>query len=332
MLSNDINQGRPHAKGVPKSDQWDDDIEMPKIPKGWRETVYHKKQVMVGDNGPGVYHQIQDEVFLSQQCLVDDKGDYINPNPHDGRIENGRFCFHFPATWYYSHAVNKAIGLRRITLHPRWYNFYVCLRAIKGTNTTYINADFTFHPGMNIGEVVSTMNTVFERSCTSQWITRSDGLRVTCSYNNQTNRFSIEFKPYSSALHQITEWRIELSQTTDSDFFELMNVLPSDRKKYVSSGTAPTTSYPLMTFDNVWNRKPEQLYFHASFVNHTQFNYLGRADDFYPKPSKIFTADNLPMEFYVWLTKDVMHPITLPYERFIIELAFIIDSTDYQSP
>jgi hypothetical protein len=27
-----------------------------------------------------------------------------------------------------------------------------------------------------------------------------------------------------------------------------------------------------------------------------------------------------------------MHTICLPFERFIIELAFIIDSKDYQSP
>jgi hypothetical protein len=87
MQSNDINQGRPKAKGVPQSDQWDDDIKMPHIPKKWQETVYHKKQVMVGDNGPGVYRQIQDEVFLSKQCRRDVKGNSLFPNPHDGRME-----------------------------------------------------------------------------------------------------------------------------------------------------------------------------------------------------------------------------------------------------
>jgi hypothetical protein len=121
MWTNDINQGRPHAKGVPESDQWGDDLAMPKIPKGWRETVYHKKQVMVGDNGPGVYRQVQDEVFLSIQTQRDAQGNNQYPNPHDGRMEGDRYCFHFPATWYYSHAVNKAIGLRRITMVPVVY-------------------------------------------------------------------------------------------------------------------------------------------------------------------------------------------------------------------
>jgi hypothetical protein len=88
----------------------------------------------------------------------------------------------------------------------------------------------------------------------------------------------------------------------------------------------------VMKFENVWNRRSDQLYFHASFVNHTQFNYLGRANDFYTKPSKIFTADNLPMDFYFWITTDIMHPVMLPYENFMIELAFIIDNKDYQSP
>jgi hypothetical protein len=77
---------------------------------------------------------------------------------------------------------------------------------------------------------------------------------------------------------------------------------------------------------------PQQTYFHASFVNHTQFNYLGQQNDFYPKPSKIYLADNLPMDFFFWITTDGMTPLPLPYENFLVELAFIIDSDDYQSP
>jgi hypothetical protein len=115
----------------------------------------------------------------------------------------------------------------------------------------------------------------------------------------------------------------------------MMNVPLNERSKYVYDPTdaeSKKRAFPIMTFNNIWNRKPEQLYFHASFVNHTQFNYLGKAEEFYTKPSKIYSADNLSMDFYFWLSTDIMHPICLPYERFIIELAFIIDSKDYQSP
>jgi hypothetical protein len=118
------------------------------------------------------------------------------------------------------------------------------------------------------------------------------------------------------------------SDNDDGQFFDFLNVPLGERDALFDQ----TVSRPILTFNNVWNRKPADLYFHASFVNHTQFNFLGQDRDFYTKPSKIYSADNLPMDFYFWLTTDIMKPIVLPFERFIIELAFIIDSTEYQSP
>jgi hypothetical protein len=86
------------------------------------------------------------------------------------------------------------------------------------------------------------------------------------------------------------------------------------------------------SFSNVWDRRPQRLFFHASFVNHTQFGYLGQSGDFYPKPNKIYTADNSTQDFYFWASLDGITPIELLYEDFMIELAFILDTEDYQSP
>jgi hypothetical protein len=113
-----------------------------------------------------------------------------------------------------------------------------------------------------------------------------------------------------------------------NDFFDLFNVPVSERAGQVNV-INPTLAWQ---FPNVWDRYSEHIFFHASFVNHTQFNYLGQHLDFYPKPSKIYAADNLPSECYFWLSFDGITPVTLPFENFLIELAFIIDSQDYQSP
>jgi hypothetical protein len=290
------------------------------------------KQVMHDDNGPAVYRQVQDEIFLSKQCERDAEGKSLYPNPHDARIENERYCFHFPATWYYSHAVNKAIGLRTITLIPRWYTFDLQFRIINPMGDTIRPIlTHTITPHMDMGEIASKMEFLIDQAIRRLTIspagdTHDLWVRPLCKFNNDARTFTIQFTSYNQAARPIEDYTIVIDVGTEDDFFNTLNVPENDRGNYA------LYSSPVMTFYEVWNRDPNQLYFHASFVNHTQFNYLGRTGDFYPKPSKIFTADNLPMDFYFWITTDIMKPILLHGERFIIELAFIIDSKDYQSP
>jgi hypothetical protein len=340
MWTNDINQGRPHAHGVPESDQWDSEMKMPKIARKNQEPIYHKKQVMSDNNGPGVYRQIQDEIFLSQQCLRYEaglhKGQSMYPNPHDGRIENDRYCFHFPATWYYSHTVGKAIGLRRITLLPRWYNFRLAFDITKlaGTQagTRNIQCDVNITPTMNMGVVADTLTTTINQAITAAVGagSRNQWVNVRAPFNSDLRRFQLIWRPNGGGVAANFQYRFDPPNCVGLDeFFDMLNCPPEERIQYI---TAPIPSFPTMTFTNVWNREPDQLCFHASFVNHTQFNYLGKHGDFYTKPSKIYSADNLPMDFYFWMSTDIMHPIVLPFERFIIALAFIIDSHDYQSP
>jgi hypothetical protein len=328
MLSsgNDLFNGRPNAKGVPQSDQWDDDIKMPRIPKKWREAVYHKTQVMVGDNGPGVYRQIQDEIFMSKQCLRDLNGNSRYPNPLDGRMELDKFCFHFPATWYYSHAVNKAIGLRRISVQARWYSFKLSFKITLPTGALVtLNVALTVPPDMNLAVAMGVINRKMAQELTRLAVP-ADMLLQYAQYFPASNLVRLNF--IAGAGHLASDFAIEFLDTGElDDFFDMMNVPTDKRASYI--GTHANLRWE---FTDVWDRVVQHLYFHASFVNHTQFNYLGQQGDFYPKPSKIYSADNLPSECYFWVSLDCMTPIALKFEHFIIELAFIIDSTDYQSP
>jgi hypothetical protein len=319
---NDINQGRPKAKGVPQSDQWDDDMRMPKIPRKWQEAIYHKTQVMIGDNGPGVYRQIQDEIFLSKQCQKEN-GISKYPNPHDGRMEGEKFCFHFPASWYFSHAVNKAIGLRSCQLLPRWYNFRLHFR-ITLPSTTVKNVYITMQviPSMNLAEVMSTISRKMDEQINLPTI-----IVPYLAYNAATYTARIEFLPLVGDHTQYTAELVNSGFGAENEFFDMMNVPQAKRASYFGVHADRIWEFPM-----VWDRQPQHLFFHASFVNHTQFNYLAQAGDFYPKPSKIYAADNLPSECYFWVSVDCMTPINLQFEHFMIELAFIIDSQDYQSP
>jgi hypothetical protein len=148
------------------------------------------------------------------------------------------------------------------------------------------------------------------------------------AYDPNTHIAKINFIPGSG--HTRPDYTISLVDDGAGgldDFFDLMNVPMDKRASYIGSHVNISWEFP-----DVWDREEQHLFFHASFVNHTQFNYLGQQGDFYPKPSKIYTADNLPMECYFWVSFDCMTPVELKFEEFIIELAFIIDSTDYQSP
>jgi hypothetical protein len=98
-----------------------------------------------------------------------------------------------------------------------------------------------------------------------------------------------------------------------------MNV--RDRNPYI----AMTNTF---TFPNPWNRR--DIYFHASFVSHTAFNYLGKAGDFYMEPNKLYNADGIGQELFFELSFDGMTPVDLPYEDFDIDLSLIVDTKTAQ--
>ena len=82
-------------------------------------------------------------------------------------------------------------------------------------------------------------------------------------------------------------------------------------------------------FPGVWNR--EFLFVHASFVNGTSFNYLGRSGEFYTKPSKMYKFGGSSQQFYFELSFDGIHPVKDKIGVFCIDLAYIYHDRDYQA-
>jgi hypothetical protein len=84
-------------------------------------------------------------------------------------------------------------------------------------------------------------------------------------------------------------------------------------------------------FPNVRSRQTGDIFLHASFVSNSTAGYLGRDPEFYTKPSKMYPDDGQNF-FYIETSLDGYNRISLPYENFIVELTYIIDADDYQSP
>ena len=82
-------------------------------------------------------------------------------------------------------------------------------------------------------------------------------------------------------------------------------------------------------FNNVWNR--ESLFVHASFVNGTSFQVLGKSGEFYPKPSKMYRFNGNSPDFYFELSYDGIHPIPHKFARFVVQLAYIYNDADYMA-
>jgi hypothetical protein len=317
MWSNDINQGREDAEDVPESDQWDEHIKMPKIPKGWVPENYHKHQTMTGYNGKGVAREVQDELFLSRQC----RGNC--PNPHDGHKEGTRWSFHFPANFHGQTAVNKAVALRRICCRPQNYDFNLGFKIKRdAVQVIKTNTYFTITSKMDIYEAIGIIVFKVNEELRMAMIAEDDDdwVRLLGTYRNETREVVFEFQPTAEGdpTELIDHFEIELDDPDDS-FYKLMNWDPEKEVKWNEMMSGKQVRFP-----NVWNR--QDLYFHGSFVNHTAFNYLGKAGDFYPEPSKLYKADNSTQEFFLEISLDGMTPIDLPYEDFDVELSLIVDT------
>ena len=90
-----------------------------------------------------------------------------------------------------------------------------------------------------------------------------------------------------------------------------------------------TESNHQFAFENVWDHA--NIFVHASFVNGTSFQYLGRNGDFFPKPSKMWRFNGNSTEFVLYLTQDGKRPINVKEVSFIVELTFIYSDSEYQA-
>jgi hypothetical protein len=315
MWSNDINQGRPGAQGVPESDQWDDSFKMPRIPSGWKPQNYHKKQVLTESNGRGVAREVQDELFLTRQCR-----DGV-PNPHSGRRDGTRWTFHFPDNWHGQTAVNKAVALRRIDVSPSPYYFSIGFHIIRTVAGVAVSIDTESYiqvsPQQDLWTVLGTIAFKTNEQIQLKGLVAGGNWPQMIGSINSKGESIITF--ISATATPITAFTITMRTVALAprmgDFWKLMNV--QDPTPY----TGMTLSFK---FPNAWNRR--DLYIHASFVSHTAFGYLGKSGDFYMEPNKMYNADNIGHEFYLQASYDGMTPVELPYEDFDVELSLIVDT------
>ena len=291
-------------------------------------------QVLSGKPSRGINKYMLEEVFFSESCFNKDKY-----NPQNARFENGKYYFNLPDFWYNHLSNNKAIALRKIDLRAETLNLFLrvrLLRTVAGSitsNVKIIPVGVVVQPNMSTYAVLRTIaNEVNKQICQNgikRFLKNSDKtVQIEPIYNYETSTATFELKRvYDNSegeTHYFSFQIYDLNPATEY-FFRTKNV---DLPAYTPATNAQdgTTKYE---FANVWNR--EFLFVHASFVNGTSFNYLGRSGEFYTKPSKMYRFGGSSQQFYFELSYDGRTPIKDKIGVFTIYLAFIYHDKDYQA-
>ena len=293
------------------------------------------KSIVNGTEGRGINKYMLEEVYFSSLCEDDGSKKY---NPQNAHYENGRYYFDFPDLWYSHLSHNKAIGLRRIDLNPDPLNleFRVeCIRNPIGQGNAgrkYMDIVLTVRPSSStlsvLEEICSKLNSHFSSRGLGQW--NSD--------KEKTLKFTPQYS-YSSSTGSIVATRAYDPENADKHHFSFqIKNLNDEAKKFFH---ATETDLPTVAatkdkdgtmrydFKDMWNR--EFLFVHASFVNGTSFNYLGRSGEFYPKPSKMYQFAGGSNRFYFELSYDGRVPVRDKVADFCIDLSYIYYDKDYKA-
>ena len=276
-----------------------------------------------------------EEIYFSDLCgdveNKDANGKIIGINPQKAWFDNGKYRFQFPPLWYQSTCNNKAIGLRSITLVPDtvrfrtnvfiyknnsddpevddWQeidNFRVTIQEFPDAGILYVISDF-------LGLIKNRV----EKDLRDEPIAFDWGY----NYRDQELYISITSKDDIHARKYGMRFVVDRDYEDESQcgIIELLNTT------YEYLETIRTE----FDFQNVWNR--ESLFVHASFVNGTSFQVLGKNGEFYTKPSKMYRFNGNSPDFYFELSYDGIHPIPHKFARFIVQLAYIYNDADYMA-
>jgi hypothetical protein len=263
---------------------------------------------------------------------------------HKAYFDNGRYYYNFPESWFNTPTQNKAVALRRISTTAKPYNFtiYFTIERKPDGATDYnvekiIRKIIHIRPTDDMDQAMSILTLAMNRSIQDAFRTEVDKeYMVQSYYTYDGDVLEIHWKLDDTLLENKYEFRIRWLMPTmfHFGFYQLLNQPLADPSGYAPYpvGYDLTVSTGLLdakwTFQNVWNRT--NLFIHASFVTYTSYGYLGRGNEFYTKPSKIY-AFNDPHQFFFEVSFDGIHKTILRYENFIVELALILDSRRYQS-
>jgi hypothetical protein len=252
---------------------------------------------MSGKPPKGINKYMLEEVFFSQSCVVpEDNNKEAENNPQYARFVDGKYYFNYPDLWYNNISNNKAVALRKIDLNSGSLNLkfdIVVNRLIAGHSnftkrTCAIN--ISVRPNQSTYAVLDTIT----RTATNYFAVRSNNRTV---WPNDPEK-TIKFEPYYDYRTSMATLTMERTYQADPEthyFSWYLANLNEDAKQFFNVAMNPIqTSNPkqaedgTMThnFNHIWNR--EFLFVHASFVNGTTFNYLGRTGEFYTKPSKMY--------------------------------------------
>ena len=291
-------------------------------------------QVLSGKPSRGLNKYMLEEVFFSESCFHE--GEY---NPQNARFENGKYYFNLPDFWYNHLSNNKAIALRKIDLRAETLNLFLRVRLVRVPVSSITQSEKIFAVGVVVQPNMSTYavlraiaNEVNKQVCqngTRKYLKHPEKtVFIEPIYNYETSTATFQLKRvYDNSegeTHHFSFQIYDLNPATEY-FFRTKNVkLPAYTP--ATSASDGTMKYE---FANVWNR--EFLFVHASFVNGSSFNYLGRSGEFYPKPSKMYRFGGSSQQFYFELSYDGRTPIKDRIGVFTIDLAFIYHDKDYQA-
>ena len=304
-------------------------------------------QVLSGKPSRGINKYMLEEVFFSDSCLStdEDSGKYAYKegvyNPQNARFENGKYYFNLPDFWYNHLSNNKSIALRKIDIHAPSLNLSFDAQIIRmekssgGYEIRNAHVSIMVPPNQTTESVLSQItrkiNKVLSPTSNTQWSTNPfNTIQAVSWYDYDDNRVNLGILRETAAGEDPDKYTFGLILLNFNDnAFEFFNLpihtgnLPYVEPTQQGDGTMD------YTFENVWNR--EFCFVHASFVNGTSFNYLGRSGEFYPKPSKMYRFGGSSQQFYFELSFDGRTPIKYRLGKFCIDLAFIYHDKDYQA-
>ena len=297
------------------------------------------KNIVNGTEGRGINKYMLEEVYFSTSC--EDENATKN-NPQNAHYEGGRYYFDFPDLWYNHLSHNKAIGLRRIDLYPDPLNLEFRL-VLKRAKDGVQNSEIPLYISMAISPN-QTMKSILDDICrqatrfynstgdgTAKWASKDKTCRFIANYNYASSIGSIEaVRTYVLNEGEVDAYHFALKiDTLNDDAKKFFNIKDGDE----FPGYIPTTGGKDGTLKyespGMWNR--EFLFVHASFVNGTSFNYLGRSGEFYPKPSKMYKFAGGSNRFYFELSYDGRTPIRDKVADFCIDLAYIYYDKNYNA-
>ena len=295
-------------------------------------------KIISGKPDKGLNKYMLEEVYFSESCFNEDAY-----NPQNARFVNGRYYYDLPDFWYNHLSNNKAIALRKIDIHAPSMDIRcdVVFKRIKNGSTGAVETKsctvaLSISPGTStnqiLKEICREVNKELSPSGLKRW--RSDPeytMRLVSDYRYETNEALFVVQRTFPFGAQENEYFIGFEIINVSN--DLLHLLHAQNAQCDTQVLRPPTNASDGTkgiyFPKVWNR--EFCFVHASFVNGTSFNYLGRSGEFYPKPSKMYRFGGSSQQFYFELSYDGRTPIQHTLGNFCIDLAFIYHDKDYQA-